>query len=246
MYKDSIREIAENIKAGIGEEPTSKHVKKATRKVVKIVAAAAVLASLAVGTMFSAVDDITPEIKRTSINQPPIVMDIDEFGNATLEDDDEAEDKKGSGGIVTRIKQAVMSLPVAVRLLIVTPLWLIGSAIMTVVSILGRTIVASPLGAFILSTIAGFGILLGLFVVTSKMLFPDVPISKILNKNNLSTLAVIALALAGADAVAPLFWTKYALISGLVKFCVGVLTICICLTEVKKIRNSVDFSRILL
>lgn len=246
MYKDSIREIAKNIKTGVGEEPAIKHTKKATKKVVKIVAAVTVLASLAAGTLFSSVDDITPEIKRTSINQPPIVMDIDEFGNATLEDDDEAEEKKGSNGIVTRIKQAVLSLPVGVRLLIVTPLWLIGSAMMTIVSMLGRTVIASPIGAFILSAVAGFGILLGLFIVTSKMLFPDVPISKILTKNNLLTLAVIALALAGADAVAPLFWSKYTLVSGLVKLCAGVLAICICLTEVKKIRNFVDFSRIIL
>ena len=242
MYKDSIKEIAKNIKAGVGEKPSDEHAKKAKKRVVKIVAAVTVLASLAAGSLFSSVDDITPEIKRTSINRPPIVMDIDEYGNATLEDDDEAEEKKGNGGIVSRIKQAVLSLPVAVRLLIVTPLWLIGSAIMTAVSILGRTIVASPIGAFIMSTIIGFGILLGLFVVTSKIIFPDVPISKILTKNNLLTLAVIALALAGADAVAPLFWAKYALISGLVKFCVGVLAICVCLTEVRKIRTKLGLS----
>ncbi len=221
-----------------------KHYKESKSKILKLTATVAVLASLAAGMLFGAVDEITPELKHESINQPPIVMDIDEFGNAIPDgdDDEEADEKKGSGGIVSRIKQAIASLPLAVRLLIITPLWAIGTVLMTAVSILGRTIVASPIGAFILSVVVGFGVLVGLLVVTAKTFFPNVPIKKILTKNNLITLLVVAVALAGADAVAPLFWAKYPLVSGLVKFCIGALVVLMGVSDIKQAQAKLGLS----
>ena len=230
MYKDAIKEVTKDLKS---------NGSNAKKKLVKVTAAVAVLASLAAGMLFNSVTDITPELKQTSINQPPIVMDIDEFGNATLDDDDDdaTDEKKSNSGVVARIKQAVLSLPIAVRLLIITPLWLVGTAIMTLVSILGRAIAASPIGAFILSAVVGFGILLGLFTVTAKVIFPDVPLSKILTKGHVMTLLVVALGLAGADAVAPLFWAKYPIVSGAVKLGVGALVIGVLCNRVKHVSN---------
>lgn len=221
MNRDSIKKVVNN-------------------KAVKITATVTLLASLAAGMIFSSALDITPELKRTSVNQPPIVMDIDEYGSTTLDDDDEdADEKKGNVGIAARIRQAVLSLPLAVRLLIIMPLWAVGTAIMTVVSVLGRAIVASPIGAFILSVAVGFGILLVLFVTTAKVIFPDVPLSRILTKGHVTTLLVIALGLAGADAVAPLFWAKYPIVSGAVKLGVGALVIAILCNRVKRVSNNI-------
>lgn len=267
MYKDAIKEVAKDIKSNIkdgisivnGEKRISNgkgndngnangkagkdgsNDSNARKKLVKVTAAVAVLASLAAGMLFSSVTDIMPELKQASINQPPIVMDIDEFGNATLDDDndEDADEKKGNGGIVTRIKQAVLGLPVAVRLLIVTPLWAIGTAIMTVATVLGRAIAASPIGAFALTAVVGFGVLLGLFTLTAKVIFPDVPLNKILTKGHVMTLLVVALGLAGADAVAPLFWAKYPLVSGAVKLGVGAFVIAVLCNRVKRVSNKV-------
>ena len=212
--------------------------KEVKKKITKIAAGMTVIASLFAGTLFTGVTDITPELQQTSLNQPPIVMDIDEFGNTTLEEDDDAtEEKKGGGGLVAKIKQAVLSLPVAVRLLIVTPLWAIGTALMTIVSILGRTLFASPIGAFVMSVLVGFGVLVGLFAVTAKVIFPDVPLSKILTKGHIATLFVVAVGLAGVDNIAPLFWNQYPIVSAGVKLGTGALIIAILCNRVKHISS---------
>lgn len=199
------------------------------KKIVKITATVAVLASLAAGLIFGAADDITPELKQASINQPPVVMELDEFGNATVDDDDEDADEK-KDGFVVRLRQAIVSLPLAVRLLIVTPLWAIGTAIMTIVSWLW----ASPIGAFVTTVLVGFAVLVGLYAVTAKMLFPNVPLKKILSKGHLTTLFVVSLGIAGADMIAPLFWAKYPIASAGIKLGAGVLVIAILCSRVKK------------
>lgn len=214
------------------------------KKMVKVTATVAVLASLAAGMLFGSADDITPEMKHAKISQPPIVMDIDEYGNTTVDDDDEdAEEKKGVSGLVARIKQELMSLPLAARLLIITPLWIIGTVIMTVVSVLGRGIAASPIGSFILSTVVGFGILVGLLAITAKAFFPDIPLKKIFTRNNILTLLIISMLLSGADLVAPLFWAEYPLIAGLTKFAIGALVIIICIEEIKGVESKLGLNR---
>ena len=79
--------------------------------------------------------------------------DVDEFVNAPVEDDDDDADEEKSVklGAVARFRQAVMQLPQSVRLLIITPLWALGTAIMTSITFLWNILFASPLGAFIAS-----------------------------------------------------------------------------------------------
>lgn len=192
-------------------------------KIVKGLATVAVLASIITGIAFSGPGDINPEQLQPNYKQPPVVLDLDEYANATVDDDDEDEatQEKKQSGIFAKFRQAVMSLPQSVRLLVITPLWAIGTAIMTVISATGRIIFGSPIGAFIAAVLIGFGILAGLYGVTAHVLFPDVPMKKIFSKEALITLGVVSLLLAGLDAVAPLFWNKYPLVAALVKLAVG-------------------------
>ena len=217
-------------------------LKMPKRKLVTGAATAAVLMSLVAGMLFNGVTEITPELTQTSVNQPPIVMDIDEFANANVDDDDDdaTEDKKSSGGIVNRLKQAVLNAPFAVRLIVVLPLWLIGTALMTIVSLMGRVLLGSPIGAFLAAALVGFGVLVGLYAVTAKTLFPDVPMRKILSKGALVTLGVVAIGLAGLDAIAPLFWQKYPFYAGAVKLGTGALVIGILSARVKSIRDRLE------
>ena len=198
--------------------------KKVRKTALKGITTAAVLASLIVGSTFSGPADIIDDQEAANYRPAPIVMDVDEYVNAPAEDDDDgdADEQKGvKAGVIARFRQAVMKLPQSVRLLIITPLWALGTAIMTVISFLWNTLFASPLAAFIASFAFGFAILTGLFAATAKMLFPDIPLRKILSGRNVLILGCLAMLLSVIDAVAPMYWHQYPLAAALVKLVLG-------------------------
>lgn len=212
------------------------------KKLIQGLATVTVLASLVAGMMFNGATEITPELTQTQVNQTPIVMDIDEFANTTVDDDDEDQAEQKKGGIIQRMKQAVLGLPLGVRLLVITPLWLLGTALMTVASIFFKILIASPIGAFVLTALVSWGVLVGVYAVTAKTLFPDVPMSKILSKGHIATLGVVALVIAGIDAAAPLLWNKYPLMSGLVKLGIGAAAIAALSARVNKLRAKIGLA----
>ena len=198
-------------------------VKQEARKhAVRGVTTTLVVLSLLTGLAFSSPAEINEE-QAANYRPAPVVMDVDDFLNATVDDDDDDADEQRGGriGIVARFKQAVLTMPQSVRLLVVTPLWLIGTGLMTMISYLWNILFASPLGAFIASLAVGFAVLTGLFAATAKILFPDVPLNRILCKRNLIALAVTALVLSGLDAVAPLYWNRYPLAAAGLKLVIG-------------------------
>lgn len=194
------------------------------KKVAKGAAGVVVLASLLTGATFNDAAEINSEQEALNYKPAPIVMDVSEYVNTPVEDDDDgdAEEQKGSKlSPAARFRQAILQLPQSVRLLIITPLWALGTAIMTAISFLWNILFASPLAAFIASFAFGFAILTGLFTATAKILFPDIPLNKILCKKNVLILGCLALLLSGIDAVAPLYWNKYPLAAALVKLVLG-------------------------
>ncbi len=217
----------------------------ARKTAVKGVTTALVLVSLLTGIAFSSADEINDEQAEMSYRPAPIVMEIDEFANAEVDenDDDEDETKQSKPGLIVKFKQAVLSLPQSVRLLIVTPLWLIGTGLMAAVSFLWSIIFQSPIGAFITSFTLGFAVLLGLFTVTAHTLFPDVPIRKLLSKRNIIIIGITALALLIFDALAPNYWHSYPLAAGLLKLVIGGSVIGIISVRVKNKFHGLSLSK---
>lgn len=208
--------------------------------VVKGASAMLVALSLLTSAAFNAPADIMEEHPDTHVSNPPIVMDIDEYVNTDVDDDDDADEQKGTKlSVMARFRQAVLSLPSPVRLLIITPLWLIGTGLMTLITAVWNTLFASPLGAFIASFAVGFAVLTGLFAVTAKTLFPDVPLRDILTKRNVLILAVGAVILSGLDAAMPLFWEKYPAVSFLVKLVFGAGLISVLSLKAKEISQNI-------
>ena len=225
----------EKLKAG--SEQAAGSAKKAA---IKGGSAILVTLSLLTSMAFNAPADILDEQPDPQISNPPIVLDIDEYVNTDVDDDDEADEQKTSKmGVIARFRQVVLSLPSSVRLLVVTPLWLIGTALMTLITFLWNTVFASPIGAFIASLAVGFAVLTGLFAVTAKTLFPDVPLRDILTKRNLTILAAAAVILSGLDAAMPLFWNKYPAVSFLVKLALGAGVISILTMRVRSVSNTI-------
>lgn len=229
-HAEDLLKAARSIKEGIdrradGYLDGTYDPKKELRKgALKGATTAVVVLSLLTGLAFSSPAEITEDQSAANYRPAPIVMDVDDFLNAPVDDDDgdEADEQKSTRmGFFARFRQAVSTLPQSVRLLIIVPLWAAGTAIMTVISFLWNVIFSSPLGAFIASLFMGFAILTGLFTVTAKALFPDVPIRKILTRRNLLILGCLAVVLSGLDAVAPMYWHQYPLAAALLKFALG-------------------------
>lgn len=205
-------------------------------KAVKATTTAILIASLLTGLSFSGPAEINEDQASSQLRPAPIVMDIDDYMNTSVDDDDDADEQKNAKpGFIARFKQAVLSMPSSIRLLIITPLWALGTAMMTVVSFLWNIIFSSPLGAFIASFAVGFAVLFGLFAVTAKMLFPDVPLRKILSKRNVLVLGIAALLLAVIDWLAPMYWHQYPAVAAAVKLGTGAFVIGVICYRVNKL-----------
>lgn len=239
---DYMQDAAKKIKAEIISradgylEGTYDPKAEAKKTLVKGTTTALLALSIITGLAFSGPAEINEDQAATQLNPAPVVMDIDDYMNTGVDDDDDADEQKGTRpSAMARFKQAVLSLPSAVKLLIVTPLWALGTGIMTAVSFLWNVIFASPLGAFIASFAVGFAVLIGLFAVTTKVLFPWIPLRKILSKKSILALGITALALAGADAAMPVFWHDYPLYAAALKIGVSIFVITLLANRLKKL-----------
>ena len=211
---------------------------EAKKTVVKGTTTALVVLSLLSGLAFSGPADINQDSAGTNLNQPPIVMEIDDYVNSEVDDDDDADEQKGTkSSVVAKFRQAVLRLPSSVRLLIITPLWALGTALMTAVTILWNVIFSSPLGAFIASFAVGFAVLFGLFAITAKMLFPNLPLRKLLSKRNILVLGIAALLLSIIDSWAPNYWQHYPAAAAAVKLGIAVFVIGVISYRINKILN---------
>ena len=104
-----------------------------------------------------------------------------------------------------RICLRVQSWPLPVRALVLLPLWGIGEVLITLLSALWN----SPVGQFILRYLLEVALLIGLFVLVWKLLFPHVPVRKFFSRKNLPWLIAGALLITVADAVLGYYWEQW-------------------------------------
>ena len=104
-----------------------------------------------------------------------------------------------------RICLRVQSWPLPVRALVLLPLWGIGEVLITLLSALWN----SPVGQFILRYLLEVALLIGLFVLVWKLLFPHVPVRTFFSRKNLPWLIAGALLITIADAVLGYYWDQW-------------------------------------
>ena len=104
-----------------------------------------------------------------------------------------------------RVCLRMQSWPLPVRALVLLPLWGIGEVLTTLLSAL----FASPVGRFLLHFLLEAALLIGLFVLVWKLLFPHVPLRKLFSKKNLPWLIGGALLITAADALLGYFWEPW-------------------------------------
>lgn len=144
---------------------------------------------------------------------PPVVMELEETQALEEEGDRTAsQEARESRKLSHRFALWVQGLPQAVRLLVILPLWGLGTALSAALSALWAGLLSPALGTAA-SWALGTGVLAGAFGLGAKLLFPKLPWKAIFNKGNLLLFAGTSLVLTLADDLLPALWPAYAQIA---------------------------------
>lgn len=104
-----------------------------------------------------------------------------------------------------QLRAAIIRLPVAVKALLLLPLWALGAVPAALVTALA----ASPIWGTLLGFVLQGAILLGVFCVVYKLLFPEKKLRDLVKKKNLKWLLGGAGGVVAADWVLGQVWTGW-------------------------------------
>ena len=164
-------------------------------------------ASVTTGSLFE-----TPAALLPDDGAPSIVYNMNNALDGAEDDaagvtEDESEETRRRGGVRAVLRARILQLPLIVRLLVILPLWALGTVILAAAGAVW------PLLSPVLGKIAGFALMLslliGAFVVAAKAVFPDLPVKKLLSRRSLVALLIGAAALSLADAILGAAWADY-------------------------------------
>ncbi|HCU08562.1 MAG TPA: hypothetical protein DF480_06335 [Clostridiales bacterium] len=218
------------------EENKEAKPSKNKRKIATASMGLLVAAALVVGTMIPSASDV---VSPAGIIDPPaIVLQLDDA--QMTEEEQTAPENRKAARLSERIKGWILGLPQGIRVMLVLPLWGLGTFLSAAASTLWAGLFSPALG-FAVSWLLGAAVLLGTFGLGAKLLFPNLPLKKIFNRKNLIALGGMALLLVAADGILPLYWPEYTAISAAVKALLSLGLIALLLLRLKK-KNSFIFS----
>ena len=163
-------------------------------------------ASLVVGGLFQSPADLLRD------EDQPIVAVCDEadpdLDGGDGDPGEPEEEKQRRGGARRTLRERVLAAPLALRLLVVLPLWLVGSALSLALG--GLWTGLSPALGHVLGSLLLIAALFAAFLLGAKAIFPDLPIKKILNRRTVPRLLLLGTVLSVADRVLLLTVEGYA------------------------------------
>lgn len=178
------------------------------KKIAVTGASAAVSLSVLLSMLFSSPADMLPSSKNPAqLPTAEIAVSVAEsedclaFGSGDAAEDE----KKSRRGLFARLRSLFLQAPVAVRALVGVPLWALGWLITSAVSLLWANVLSPAMGT-IVSWLLFAGLLLLAFIFACRVMFPDIPVKKILSRRNILTLILGAAVLCASNFVVPLFW----------------------------------------
>ena len=157
-----------------------------------------------------------------------------------------SKDTLKKSGLIHRVKASVRNLiykvPVKLRVVLFLPLWLLGNTILIAAEFLYKTLLA-PVGSLILGFILQTLLLLGIAGLCIKIMFPDLPWSKIFNRKMILLVIAGSVFMSACDFVMPMIWEKYPLYRRLSKLITGLIVLLIILKPFirKKLKNRISY-----
>ena len=195
----------------------------------KKAAAAAAVAAI-IGASGAAVDanfDDPADLLQSTAVEPKVQhIDLgDSQDNGIVQDDEDKQQAKDEKGT---FRGFILSLPLAVRVLFVLPMWCAGHLIMLGGGLLFAGL--SPVLQGILSFALLAVVIAGAFTLTAKAMFPDLPLGKILNRHSIKWILIAAVAVYVADLILGICWFGYAhfktiITGGMTLVALGAITI---------------------
>lgn len=178
-------------------------LKRTAKTVGKTAAGAGLAVSMFFGSLFSSPAEI---VKPEEVSPPPAIVQqavmYEEEPPFMLDTEEPEEEKKG---LRDRIRAWLIRLPLAVRILVLVPMWAIGFGLITAFSLLAGLINVPVIGT-VLKFIIGALIVFALIMLAMKLIFPDIPLKKLFSKRNLLVFGVSACVIGLAGALGGLLW----------------------------------------
>lgn len=122
-----------------------------------------------------------------------------------------------------QLRAAIIRLPVAIKALILLPLWAIGAIPVAV----GTALVGLPIWGTLLGFVLQGAVLVGVFCAVYKLLFPQKKVRDLFKKKNLKWLLAGAGGVVAADWVLAQVWTGWNALRVILMVAVGFGVLCL-------------------
>lgn len=184
--------------------------KKKKKKIEKGIVAGVTSVSVLLGGTFDSPQDLLNEehVKPKAV--------IEQIGN--LEDDPEQDRQKSV--FEEKLRDLIYRIPVRIRMFLCVPLWFLGTFLISLSDLLVNVLLA-PIGHIILNFFLHILLLLAVIGICVKILFPDLPWSKIFNKRTILLTILGSILLSLCDIFMPMVWEDYKLYRNIAKFVTG-------------------------
>lgn len=123
-----------------------------------------------------------------------------------------------------RFKQLIYKIPVKIRMILCIPLWFIGNMLLMLFHALFNTLL-TPIAYIIITFIIQTIILLSVIAVSIKLLFPDLPWSKILSFKTITFVILGSLLMSAFDFAMIRLWDQYSFYRSISKLILGLIVV---------------------
>jgi len=200
---------------------------KLRKKLVKGSAMSVLGLSISLAGLFPTSSDL---LQKQTIRQlaetVPVEMVLEEEIDNGEEDRKKAQANIAGRNLWTRIKDGfrnlVLQIPVWIRACVFLPLWALGYLGIHLLTGIYQVVFA-PVLSHIISYILCAAVMLGVFVLTMKSIFPHMPLKKILRWKNIRRILIGAVVLKLLDLFLPLIWGEYTRYKYLIMLIAGIL-----------------------
>lgn len=211
-------------------EENKQDIKK--KKIKKAVVATVTSASVLLGGAFD-----TPEEILNPDNKP--IKPVSEFVDYS---DDLFEDMYKKENAKDSFKNLIYKIPLKIRMYACVPMWFLGNGIITLLELLLKTVLL-PIAHIVLNFFIHTIVLMAIVAICVKLLFPNLPWSKIFNKRTLLLIFLGSIIMSILDIIMPIVWDKYRLYRFLSKLIIGLIILFIVLRPFikKKIEDLYEY-----
>ena len=123
-----------------------------------------------------------------------------------------------------KLRDWIIHLPVAVRAVVLLPLWAIGAVAFAVAGAFSAAL-ATPAGQLVLGFLAQLGILLAVFLLAYKAIFPKTPVKELLSKKKFPWLLAAAAFVTVVNLALEQVWDHWGIVRIILMAAVGYLTL---------------------